>query len=133
MSRSDLAKKLLLTPGKSFLLLHAPENYGQALAAASENIEQSESAEGRQFDMVQLFVRDRAELEANRDNAIAAVKSGGVLWITYPKQTGAIKSDLNRDSLVALTEPTGWRPVTLIAVDDSWSALRLRPKDEVGT
>jgi hypothetical protein len=133
MSDADLAKKLLLKPGSSFLLLGAPAEYRASLASASENVEQSENSGGRQFDLVQWFVRDQAELQAHLTDAIAAVKPGGIFWITYPKQTGAIRKDLNRDHVWKLVEPTGWRPVTAIAVDDTWSALRFRPVADVGT
>jgi hypothetical protein len=56
----------------------------------------------------------------------------GLLWMCYPKQTGKIKSDLNRDSLWRLMQPTGFSPVTQIAVDETWSALRFRPAEKVG-
>jgi hypothetical protein len=47
-------------------------------------------------------------------------------WVAYPK-AGQLGTDLNRDKLAALLKADGVRPVRQIAIDDVWSALRLRP------
>ena len=44
---------------------------------------------------------------------------------------GQLGTDLHRDSLWEALKPTGWRPVTQVAIDDVWSALRFRPEAEV--
>ena len=84
------------------------------------------------YDFVQLFVKDQAELERFSPAAFKAVKYDGLLWVCYPKQTGKIKSDLNRDILWRLMEATGLSPVMQIAIDETWSALRFRPAEKVG-
>jgi hypothetical protein len=55
-----------------------------------------------------------------------------VLWICYPQKTSAIASDVNRDIAWAPLAEAGYRPVTQVAIDDTWSALRFRPQSEVG-
>ena len=64
--------------------------------------------------------------------AIAAVRPDGLLWMAYPKGTSKVKTDVNRDRLWEATNPTGWRPVRQVALDDVWSAMRFRPADQVG-
>jgi len=56
-----------------------------------------------------------------------------LLWIAYPKQSSGIKTDVNRDILWQLSLQTGLRPVTQIAIDETWSALRFRPAERVGS
>ena len=125
--QTGLAKKLLLKPGLTFLIVAAPDNYHQLLPEASAGMSESDHVTGRTFDLVQIFVRGRADLEAKfADGAVGGIKPNGILWITYPKQTGTIKSDINRDSLARIVAIRGWRPVTQISVDDTWSALRVR-------
>ena len=47
------------------------------------------------------------------------------VWIAYPKGG---KSDINRDSLWPIVrDATGMRPITQVALDVTWSALRFRP------
>ena len=44
-----------------------------------------------------------------------------------------MKTDVNRDKLSATLAPMGWESVRLIALDETWSAMRFRPADQVGT
>jgi hypothetical protein len=50
-----------------------------------------------------------------------------VLWVAYPKGN---RTDLNRDSLWPILGEYGMRPITQVAVDEVWSALRFRPLKE---
>jgi len=43
--------------------------------------------------------------------------------IAYPK---ANKTDINRDSLWPILAEFGMRPISQVAIDDVWSALRFR-------
>jgi hypothetical protein len=61
------------------------------------------------------------ELVAAHAAALAAAQG---FWIVYPK---ANKADVNRDSLWPILLEFDMRPVSQIAVDDVWSALRFRP------
>ena len=130
MPDTNLIRKLLLKPGTDILLLNAPPAYREAIAAHGVTV--ADGAAGSQFDLVQLFAPNRTELDAGLLPAIAATRPGGILWISYPKQTGAIKSDLNRDRVRELSAFSGWRPVTQISIDETWSALRFRPVEDVG-
>ena len=56
---------------------------------------------------------------------------GALVWITYPKKTSGVESDLSREEVWAAMEGTGWRPVSQIAIDEVWSALRFRPIEVV--
>ena len=46
-----------------------------------------------------------------------------ILWIAYPKGN---RADINRDSLWPILREHGMRPVSQVAIDDTWSALRFR-------
>ena len=130
MSETNLLKKLRLAAGQKALVLNAPAGYLQSLGELPSGVTLSTQA-GGSFDFVQLFVKDRVELERLGPAAFQSVKYDGLLWVCYPKQTGKIKSDLNRDSLWKLMEPTGFSPVMQIAIDETWSALRFRPAEKV--
>lgn len=120
-----LVKKLRLTPEMKALVLKPPsEHYLTELGLSTDA--SVADAEGH-YDFVLLFVMNLAELEENAPAAIQAVKPNGLLWISYPKGTSKIKTDINRD--------TGWRlmltfhveGVAMIAMDDTWSSMRYRP------
>lgn len=61
------------------------------------------------------------------------LKPDSLLWIAYPKGSSQIKTDVNRDTLWKTIEPTGWRPVRQIVLDEVWSAMRFRPSSQAIT
>jgi hypothetical protein len=123
------ASKLLLKPGQRAAVLNAPEGYPTALDVPA-GVDLHAALDGA-CDNVLLFVRDKAQLMREVSKAFKAVKTGGIVWICYPKQTSGITSDLNRDIIWRETQATGWRPVTQVALDETWSALRFRPTADV--
>jgi len=128
---SPLARKLQLKPGHRLLLLNPPPGYAAALEPLPDGAEVvAEARPG--LDFVQLFVRDQAALERDAGAAIAAVKPDGRLWICYPKGGVKAGTDLNRDILWRLVEARGLVGVSLVAVDETWSAMRFRPGAAVG-
>lgn len=132
MANNPLAKKLQLKPGVKGLVINAPPGYLERLEPLPEGVELGTEQNGGQLDFVQLFVKDQAQLESSLSAAIGAVKPDALLWISYLKGGTKAGTDLNRDILWKLVEPTGLRPVTLVALDDAWSSMRFRPVDRVG-
>ena len=53
------------------------------------------------------------------------------MWITYPKKTSGVESDLSREEVWDAMAATGWRPVAQVAIDEVWSALRFRPIEDM--
>ncbi len=131
MSQTSLVKKLGIRPGQRVLILNAPDGYVELLTELPEGVELSHSREGT-FDFVHLFVKDSTELDAFRPAAMDAVEYDGLLWISYPKRSSKVQTDLTRDVLWELMKGTGLRPVSQVSVDAVWSALRFRPEEKVG-
>jgi hypothetical protein len=126
MSASGLVKKLLIKPGYGALILNAPDGYLARLEPLPAGVTLTHEP-AADLDWVQLFVQDSAALIQWSPVALASVKHDGLLWICYPKGGAKAHTDLNRDILWKLMEPTGLRPVALVAIDDRWSAMRFRP------
>ncbi len=78
-------------------------------------------------DVVLLFTANRKALEAGLDRARQLVAPSGALWLAYPKGTSKAKSDINRDSIREYAATIGLDTVSLIAIDEVWSCLRLKP------
>jgi hypothetical protein len=65
---------------------------------------------------------------------IPMLNEDAVWWISFPKKSSKIKSDISRDILAAMVQnATQFRPVSNVAIDDDWSALRFRHQDKVKT
>ena len=79
-----------------------------------------------------VFVYNRKEFVNFLGNELIHIESDSVLWFAYPKGTSNIKTDINRDILRITGEDFLITTVTAISLDDTWSALRFRPIDQVG-
>jgi hypothetical protein len=131
MAKSSLVKKLRIQPGQHLLILNPPSGYIQSLGELPEGIEVSDEPDGK-YDFVHLFVKDSDEFEQLTQSAIKVVEYDGLLWISYPKRSSKVPTDLSRDVLWEMMGDTGLRPVTQISIDTVWSALRFRPAEQVG-
>ena len=68
----------------------------------------------------------RKDLEEQLPRLKPLLAPKGLLWVTYHKGTSKQKSDINRDSIAAYALTIGLQAVAMIAVDEDWSALRLK-------
>jgi uncharacterized protein YndB with AHSA1/START domain len=125
MPPSALARKLHLKPGHHILLLNAPNGYAKELKPLPEGAALVDR--GKDLDCVQLFVENVKELNRDAARAIKAVKADGLLWICYPKGSSKIKTDLSRDVGWDVVKKAGFEGVSLVAIDETWSAMRFRP------
>lgn len=131
MAVSALVKKLRIQPGQRVLIVNSPEGYVAALGELPEGVVVSVKPKGK-FEFVHLFVRNSQQLDEHLPPAMAAAEYDGLFWLSYPKKSSKVETDLSRDVLWELMMDTGLRPVTQVSVDQVWSALRFRPAERVG-
>src|SRR4249920_738316 len=125
MPSSPLAKKLKLKPGARAAVIGAPPGYLERLAPSADTT-MATRLDGP-LDWIQVFVRTSADLAAIAEPLKAALAPNGRAWISYPKGSSKIQTDLTRDK--------GWEPLeggqlmwlSLVSIDDTWSAFGLRP------
>ncbi|MEN9697727.1 MAG: hypothetical protein RLZ56_1148 [Bacteroidota bacterium] len=80
-----------------------------------------------------VFVNNQKEYLNFLNKQLKKVEPDSVLWIAYPKGSSKVKSDINRDTMRLTAEEYHITTVTAISINDTWSALRFRPIDKVGT
>jgi len=123
-----MAAKLQLKPGQRLLVFHRPDGVVVDVPAAVDAAAGDTVGEA---DAVLAFVTMSAQVAERADAVLAAAKRDGLAWITYPKAK-RLGTDLNRDLLADLLADLGTRAVRQVSVDDTWSALRLRPPRPAG-
>lgn len=132
-STKPLTEKLRLESGQRALVLNAPNGYTDRLQPLPAGL-WLETAPGEgAYDFVHLFVQNQSELAEYGPVALDVLEEDALLWISYPKKSSGVESDLSRDEGWALLENAGYRPVAQAAVDDVWSAMRFRAEEFVGT
>ena len=126
MPESTLAKKMKLKPNAKAAVINAPENYVEELR---HDTALSPTLRGK-FDWIQLFVRNKAELDALAPKAAKALRPESMLWISFPKGSSKIQTDLTRDRGWESLQALDLKWLTLISVNETWSAFALRPYKE---
>jgi len=127
---SPLLKKLHYKPGMRVCLVGAPVGY-VALVRGAPGVDFAEKLTGV-FDFVHAFYSRQADLEKGVPKLGRALKPGALFWLSYPKSR-QLATDLHRDILAAVVRPLGFEAVSLVSIDEVWSAMRCRPVDEVGS
>lgn len=79
-----------------------------------------------------IFINNNEEFLNFLKHDLENIEFDSVLWFAYPKGTSKIKTDINRDTIRVTAAEFGLKTVTAISIDETWSALRLRPIDKVG-
>jgi hypothetical protein len=121
----NLANKLQIKAGRKILLVNPPPGYQAGLGELPAGVEVQPAPSGP-VDIIQLFVDNRQELEAQLPGLKAFVHPRGIIWVTYHKGTSKIKTDIHRDTINDYARTLGLEGVAMISIDDDWSALRLK-------
>lgn len=124
MPENPLIKKLVIKPNNRLAILNAPQGYRDLLGALPDGVQASDQLEG-EFDVIHAFFIKKADLEPQINTLKNHLKSGGILWVSYPK-AGKLGTDLKRDPLYELMKQYGIEANQQIAIDDNWSAMRFK-------
>jgi hypothetical protein len=129
-SKRSLVEKLGIKPGASLMILNAPEGYDQALGALPDGVFVA-SAPASSLDFIQFFIREREGLETSFPALKQALAHDGQLWISWPKGSSRVPTDLNENIVREIGLQNGLVDVKVIAVDEVWSGLKFvyRMKD----
>ncbi len=126
MPVSKLAVKMKLKPGHRAALVNAPKGYAKELSPLPAGAKIAAKLTG-EFDWIQLFARNEAELCRLVPGAVKALKPESILWLSFPKGGSKIQTDLTRDQGWDALKPFEMKWITLISVNDMWSAFAIRP------
>jgi hypothetical protein len=122
---TPLAKKLKLKPGVRAAVVGGPAGYIERLGAPS-GADIGLSLDGP-LGWVQAFVRTSAELAEILPRLTAALDPNALVWLSYPKGSSKIQTDLTRDRGWDALKDTDLMWISLVSIDETWSAFSLRP------
>jgi phage-related baseplate assembly protein len=116
-----VGEKLQLRAGQGVAVIGLPDGVELELPDGVSAVDDPASA-----DAVVSFLTTSAELADAGQPVLDAARRDALAWLAYPKG-GQLGTDLNRDVLREGLEAEGVQPVRQVAIDVTWSALRLRP------
>ena len=126
MPEKSLAEKMKLRPEHHAGVINPPAGYLKELEAP-RTMKPSARLDDGPFDWLQIFVKSQAELKSLAPKLLAALKPVSMLWVSFPKGTSTIQTDLTRDKGWRPLEPLGLKWINLVSVNETWSAFALRP------
>jgi len=121
-SGKPLVRKLGLKSG-TIAVLDAPRGYARTLGKLPSGVTRRTSAVGP-LDFIQFFTREKQQLERRFAALARALAPAGMLWISWPKRSSGVATDLTEDVIRAIGLAHGLVDVKVAAVDDVWSGLK---------
>ncbi|MCL1918279.1 MAG: hypothetical protein FWG14_08180 [Peptococcaceae bacterium] len=123
--------KLKIAKHKRVLVLNAPHEFVSVL----ENFDGTPDSQlNGHYSYIQIFITSQSEMIDNGKDLADAIEGDGYLWVCYPKGTSKKYKnvDCNRDTLREAIKQHGFEGVSMISLDDAWSAMRFRNSDYIG-
>ena len=130
MAEKLLREKLGYTAGQAVLLLDLPDGMTDPFEGLEHDVAKATRAKpGKaKVDLVLAFTQDQASLATSAKAILGAVTDDAKVWLAYPKKSGKIATDLTRDTAWGPMCDAGWIVVSIVSIDETWSAVRFRPR-----
>jgi hypothetical protein len=122
-SGKPLVLKLGIKPGCRLGIFDAPSGFEKTLGTLPEGVTKATTLRGS-HDVVVLFAKSKKALEKRFDEVAKIVAPAGSLWLSWPKKTSGVLSDLDEHVVRAIGLNRGWVDVKVCAVDETWSGLK---------
>jgi hypothetical protein len=122
-SGTPLAKKLGIKNDFRVALLHVPGEVKTAPRNALMKC-QRETVASKDLDFILLFAKSLTVLRAELLSAAKALAPAGMLWISWPKKSSGVPTDLTEDVIRESGMAAGLVDVKVCAVTDVWSGLK---------
>lgn len=134
-SGKPLADKLGMKDGHAALFVDLPEEVS-GLAEARDFASCERTAwdalpgEGH-FDFVHAFTARKSDLADNADTFRDRIMPDGMVWVSWPKKSSKVPTDITEDTVREVLLPAGLVDVKVCAVTDIWSGLKLVVRKEL--
>ena len=123
-SKRPLAQKLGIKEGMRLALIDAPDSYEElTLGDLPPRVAVGHSLRGRK-DAIQVFVTEESKLRRRLPAMTRSLDVDGMLWVSWPKKTSGVVSDLDGNVVRSLGLEQGLVDIKVCAVDDVWSGLK---------
>ena len=120
-------EKLNLKDHQEIVVLNAPQSFGPELAKLPVKTIHHSIASVPDIEFFLAFVTRKSEVDALAPQIAKRAKGDAIIWFAYPKGTSKkYKCDFNRDNGWDALNALGFETVRAVAIDEDWSALRLR-------
>jgi hypothetical protein len=121
-SGTPLVQKLGIKPGYKMKVVNEPDGYWDWISPIPEGA--VVGAKGT-LNFVHLFVTNRKKYEAEVLKLRAKLNPDGMIWISWPKKTSKVETDLDENIIRDFALKNKLVDVKVCAVNEVWSGLKL--------
>jgi negative regulator of replication initiation len=83
------------------------------------------------MNFVHLFATDASGLMMRLNSCREKMAPDAVVWISWPKKTSGVASEITEDAIRRMVLPTGLVDIKICAVDKVWSGLKFMIRKEL--
>jgi hypothetical protein len=128
-------KKLQYKLQEHVLIVNAPLEFKEVLADWKKMSRiHTEPIKGASYSFVLVFVKTEAEVKSAAKKYIPLLEPDAVSWMAYPKKSSKkYNAEITRDSGWSALGEQGYEGVSMVSIDEDWSAFRFRKVDFIKT
>ncbi|HUQ29896.1 MAG TPA: hypothetical protein VM051_14965 [Usitatibacter sp.] len=123
-SATPLARKLGMDKPMIVYTVDAPTEYRDWLGELEPGVHLRTSPPSP-LTAAHVFVTRKEELRKRLSTLRKSIDPRGFVWISWPKKSAKVETDVTEDTIRELALPQGWVDVKVCAVSDIWSGLKL--------
>ena len=123
-SGTPLAKKLGIKDESKIFLVAAPKDYLRWVAPLPQGVT-LQARMSTNTDLVHLFATQKSKLDTTLRACLARLKPNGMIWVSWPKKSSKVVTDITEDTIRELALPLGLVDIKVCAVNEIWSGLKL--------
>ncbi|MBX2940734.1 MAG: DUF3052 domain-containing protein [Cyclobacteriaceae bacterium] len=123
-SGTPLIRKLGIKPGFSIRVISEPATYWDWISPLPEEIKVINRAKKEGADFIHLFAKEKKKFEKEFLKFKIELKKDGMLWVSWPKKSSKVESDLDENIIRSYGLANGLVDVKVCAVDEVWSGLK---------
>ena len=127
----NILEKLQLKDEKNLLIQGLPSSVEKQFAKLSYNKNLTPLLKTRKIDFALIFAINQLQLNNILKEVFSALHPESKLWISYPKTTSKIVSDLNRDASWEILSKNEYEAVRQVTLDHVWTAMRFKKLDQI--
>ena len=122
-SETPLAKKLGIKPQFRVSFVNAPADFAKQLELPP-TVSLCSISKSKDLDLILVFVKRQSALSIAFAQYSQKIKPNGTFWVSWPKKTSGVASDLNENIVRDIGLAAGMVDVKVCAVDETWSGLK---------
>jgi hypothetical protein len=123
-SSTPLARKLGIDKPMIVYTVDAPTEYRDWLGELQPGVHLRTSPP-RPLTAAHVFVTRKEDLAKRLTTLRKSIDPKGFVWVSWPKKSAKVATDVTEDTIRELALPQGWVDVKVCAVSDVWSGLKL--------